>query len=750
MGDVTAAGLTRAEEILRTGRDWEKEIKARDKVRETYTDEEVAMAVSWITTQKKETKELTMRDFGVVDSRKLDKDQQIMWVILQLACRDELLINGEKKQVLMQMRGKPGTGKSEVLKCAQTDDLFKKHARLAATTGSAGCLIGGTTIHSLVLLPFKNARRGALDGKDKHNVESRLRDVRVIIIDEKSMLNQEQMGWLDMRLRAVQPDKSKKNLPFGGYHLFFFGDFRQIQPVTGNVMYSKKPVDPAENWATKIKQGQKLYKDIEYVWELTKNYRIKEDTSELTKQFIKHMHKIGDGTCSAADWPFWSQFMDHLDPEKAEEFANDPKTTFLFPTNPQAATVNSSFVNSTKDDTVLYQWPATNTGRARRAPLNDVNMLRSYIGVRKGSHVMVLVNLWQPAGICNGGQGIVRDVVFERGSTESSLPKFVVVEIPSYTGPAFPKWRDDPAKAKWVPIPVYTSTMPTPTGQQSRSARQQIPIALTRALTHHKAQGMSLDKIYIKLYNTSSRGVTRLHNKFGILYTALSRGKNPKDDVLIEYFRPEMLDAIANSDAMKAMKLEFEELERKQAETAKWAAELHQKFDKLFNEEQHCRESKTVTRVIPLAPEKSMHVLTKPSKQNKDARAQDASTRDYTHSRGLEILPTVLETTTSSSSTTRKRKRKPRGTRRNVRDRSKRATTRKGREAEERRKEDLPPCLENTVEKELNGVCKEVEIRVVTKRLLEEHHAANCTNESCVCELKNYEPSKKKHKSRHY
>ena len=126
-------------------------------------------------------------------------------MILQLACRDELIIKGEKRQVLMHMRGKPGTGKSEVLKCAQTDELFQKHARLAATTGSAGCLIGGSTIHSLVLLPFQYSRRGPLDGTDKHNVEQRMRDVRAIIIDEKSMLSQENLGWLDMRLKAVQP-----------------------------------------------------------------------------------------------------------------------------------------------------------------------------------------------------------------------------------------------------------------------------------------------------------------------------------------------------------------------------------------------------------------------------------------------------------------------------------------------------------------------------------------------------------------
>ena len=150
-----------------------------------------------------------------------------------------------------------------MLQCAQTDDIFKKHARLAATTGSAGCLIGGTTIHSLVLLPFRKSRRGPLDGTDKANVEARMAGVRVIIIDEKSMLSREQLGWLDMRLKAVQPDKDKKTKPFGGYHVFFFGDFRQIQPVGGDVMYTKTDVDSSDEMTKNmIQAGTDLYNRI--------------------------------------------------------------------------------------------------------------------------------------------------------------------------------------------------------------------------------------------------------------------------------------------------------------------------------------------------------------------------------------------------------------------------------------------------------------------------------------------------------
>ena len=117
----------------------------------------------------------------------------------------------------------------------------------------------------------------------------------------------------------------------------------------------------------------------------------------------------------------------------------------------------------------------------------------------------------------------MREVVFDTDSTDTDLPLFVVVDLPDYTGPPFPKWKDDPSKRHWVPIPVYIASMNNDSGMQTRSARHQIPISLTRALTIHKAQGMSLQKIYIRLTATSARGNTRLYNQPCQLYTGLSR-----------------------------------------------------------------------------------------------------------------------------------------------------------------------------------------------------------------------------------
>ena len=344
------------------------------------------------------------------------------------------------------------------------------------------------------------------------------------------------------------------------------------------------------------------------------------------------MHKIGNGTCSGKDITYWQQYMDHVDPERTNGFSNDLKTTFLFPTNKQAATVNSDHINSTNTNKPLFQWPALNTTeRARMAKLNDVNMLRSYIGVREGSNIMILVNLWQRAGICNGGRGVVRDVVFDYNSDKSSLPLFVVVELPAYTGPPFPKWNRK-SKAKWVPIPVYIATLGSKLGGRTRSARHQIPIALTRALTHHKSQGMSLSKIYIKLYNSSQKA--KLRNSFGLLYTSISRITDP-ENLLIERFGPEVLNNISNSPAMAAMQKEFLALEKKRKSTTIWANPLLIHFKELFRPKEHCRRTQATISQLPINPEKAINILTQPSKTHGSFNNKGASVNDYYHSRAL-------------------------------------------------------------------------------------------------------------------
>ena len=104
-------------------------------------------------------------------------------------------------------------------------------------------------------------------------------------------------------------------------------------------------------------------------------------------------------------------------------------------------------------------------------------------------------------------------------------------------------------------------------------------------------------------------------------YTSLSRCMKPATNLLIEYFKPELLDAIANSNAMKAMKEEFAKLEKNAAKTKLWADSrsiwAKTAFKRLFDETQHCRHVTSTMTSRPLPPEKAIRVITQPSKKQK-------------------------------------------------------------------------------------------------------------------------------------
>ncbi|XP_044714700.1 PIF1-like helicase domain-containing protein [Hirsutella rhossiliensis] len=60
-------------------------------------------------------------------------------------------------------------------------------------------------------------------------IKKKLRDVRYLVIDEKSMLGLRQLSWIDKRLRQVFPARAAEF--FGGISIILVGDFFQLPPI---------------------------------------------------------------------------------------------------------------------------------------------------------------------------------------------------------------------------------------------------------------------------------------------------------------------------------------------------------------------------------------------------------------------------------------------------------------------------------------------------------------------------------------
>lgn len=138
-----------------------------------------------------------------------------------------LVLNGKS----LFITGKAGTGKTTVLR--EITAQCKKRGKnvvVLSPTGVAAKNAGGVTIHSFLHLPLgpyipgiKNRKLYALNDEEKIIVNK----LNLIIIDEVSMVRCDILDEIDDVLKHYR----KSDLPFGGIQIIMFGDLYQLMPV---------------------------------------------------------------------------------------------------------------------------------------------------------------------------------------------------------------------------------------------------------------------------------------------------------------------------------------------------------------------------------------------------------------------------------------------------------------------------------------------------------------------------------------
>lgn len=128
------------------------------------------------------------------------------------------------------LTGEPGSGKTYTIN--RYVSWLREHniePSVTASTGIAATHIGGYTIHSWSGIGI----RRTLSAYDLEKIASnkrvfdRVRNTRILIIDEVSMLSAQTLAMVDVVCREVR----RNTEPFGGLHVVFVGDFFQLPPV---------------------------------------------------------------------------------------------------------------------------------------------------------------------------------------------------------------------------------------------------------------------------------------------------------------------------------------------------------------------------------------------------------------------------------------------------------------------------------------------------------------------------------------
>ena len=448
-------------------------------------------------------------NYDNTDPALLNAGQRLAFHTLCNAVHNAMLDTTQHRTTRLIISGTAGTGKSYIIKCfvMHCHTLYGQEKataaiRLAAPTGTAAFNIAGTTLHSLLALPVPlTSELPQMAPEALGNLQARLQGLKVLVVDEMSMVGRRFLGAIDTRLRQIFPDRHQEW--FGGVSLVLLGDFGQLPPVCDLPMYSKAPGQGLSD------AGKKVFAAFKQAIVLQKVERIAGNTPQL-EHFTALLARLRNGEVTHADWKFLMQRSHHL--LSPQEQASFNHAQVLVSTHQAEQDINEAQLHCLPAPKATLH--AVNAGpRATSVKPDDAGGLNNVLRLARGARVMLRQNLWVDAGLTNGALGTVHGILYDPdGAQPPALPVAVLVQFDTYTGPSFL-----PHHPRTVPIPTHTCRWMK---ADKACSRTQIPLCLAFAITIHKSQGWTRQQVRLDIGPSE--------HSLGIAYVGCSRVTSPQ------------------------------------------------------------------------------------------------------------------------------------------------------------------------------------------------------------------------------
>ena len=397
--------------------------------------------------------------------------------------RAEEFVNETNTSVFLT--GKAGTGKTTFLR--HIVESTPKESIVVAPTGVAAIHARGSTIHSTFGLPLKGfiPVNDPVDhniANNPHSLGRHLRyrsdkrklftEMELLIIDEISMVRADILDAVDYALRYVR----KNALPFGGVQILAIGDLFQLSPVV-----------PREEWYTMSPYYAKPYFFESAAWknlqavtlELNKVYRQKNEA------FLSILNRIRTGETIPEDIDMLNQ---RIIPKS--EAPDIPDTIVLTTHNASADRINMRRLDKLEEK--KYQFSASVKGNFSESSYP----VESSITLAKGAQVMFVRNDTEEGRYFNGKIGKV--VAVDEKTVVVKCGEEPPIEVEPIEWENFTYKVNDDQEIEQEKVGSFT----------------QYPLRLAWAITVHKSQGLTFDRIALDLSRAFAPGQ---------VYVALSR-----------------------------------------------------------------------------------------------------------------------------------------------------------------------------------------------------------------------------------
>lgn len=396
------------------------------------------------------------------------------------------IINYTSKNLFLT--GKAGTGKTTFLKKIIRET--KKKVTVVAPTGIAAINAGGMTLHSFFQLsgrPFvpdynvPNIQEYALDrytlfknARVTGNKIELYKEVELVIIDEVSMLRADMLDAIDEVLRHY---RNVKNKPFGGVQMLFIGDLFQLPPVM-----------PDHEWRILSPYYKTPYFFSAKVFENDPLIKIEFKTiyRQSEQRFIKLLNKVRNNQLEYEDF-------EELNERHGNQFSYDDNVITLTAYNRSADEINNRELNQLDSELFKYNALVKDDFNEKSYP-TDVNMQ-----LKVGAQVIFIKNDSNPQKrYVNGSLAKVDYLTNEEVHvTLATSGNKIIVE-----------------KEVWKNIKYEFDRVEDKIEEKEMGSFTQFPLRLAWAITIHKSQGLTFDKVAIEAGSAFATGQ---------VYVALSR-----------------------------------------------------------------------------------------------------------------------------------------------------------------------------------------------------------------------------------
>jgi ATP-dependent DNA helicase PIF1 len=381
--------------------------------------------------------------------------------------------------------GRAGSGKSTLLRCIR--DLIPQDVAVVAPTGLAGVNVGGQTIHSFFGLPPRLIKS---DDIRRSRTGQVMRRLKFLIIDEVSMVRSDVMWAMDMSLRI---NRGRPREAFGGLRLVMFGDLHQLPPVVQEADVAQyldsEHGGPFFFSASGLREGLGTM-----LLELNQVFR------QSDEGLIRVLNRIREGDVEEDDLALLNECV-----RPVRSLGEGDAYVILTPTNAAAQRINMAYLDALPGRVHSYEAGVSGEFNPSAQPTDATLILKP------GAKVILLRNDPDRRWV-NGTVARISRLTDKQVWVDVNGKEFEI------------------EPAAWESRRYAFDTQQDKVVETVAGTFRQFPLRLAWALTIHKAQGLTLDKVYIDL----GRG-TFAH---GQAYVALSRCRSLDGLALARPLRP--------------------------------------------------------------------------------------------------------------------------------------------------------------------------------------------------------------------